>query len=279
MLNRRSPILTVLLLFTGCTASPGWQALPEPLPGLKVCAEPSVPSAASRSLLQRIEAVLGPERVEALKNATDIRSITEGNIDATIKRVVVNDDDPMLGDRNAPVTIVVWSDFQCGFCGRHAANIRKLLKEFPNGFIRVVFKQFPLPYHPHSMTAAMVSLAAHEQGKFWPMYDALFFEHGELSEETMAQLASEAGIDLTLVFETVKSGRLKERVLSDMRQGESVGVEGTPTSFFNGVCRPGAASLDTLKSYTLLALARAWFLLRQGVPPEKIYETIISYGE
>jgi len=249
--------------------------MPESLPGADEAVSAAVKPTVSPELLARIEAALGPERTAAARNATTLLSLSEAENDKEIRKVEIAPDDPMSGDKNAPVTIVVWSDFQCPFCGRHAANVHKLEQEFP-GLVRVVFKQYPLPFHNRAMPAAMASLAAHEQGKFWPMHDTLFFESGQLSEESLSQWAAEAGIDLPKLLEAVESGRFEERVRKDMQQGESLGVRGTPASFFNGVHVSGAVPLDKLNSHALLALQRAYFLLLQGTPPENVYETIIS---
>src|SRR5581483_3299161 len=76
---------------------------------------------------------------------------------------------PARGPKNAPITVVMWSDYQCPFCKRVEPTIEQLEKEYP-GKIRVVWKDFPLEFHPNARPAAMAARAAGEEGKFWEMH-------------------------------------------------------------------------------------------------------------
>jgi protein-disulfide isomerase len=101
--------------------------------------------------------------------------------------------------------------------------------------VRVVFKQFPLRMHNLALPAALASLAAREQGKFWPMHDKLFANSSQLSEEKLVALAKEAGLDLARFDKDRNAQKLRDEVLRDQGLGQQAGVQGTPTVFVNGM--------------------------------------------
>src|SRR5213076_570365 len=82
---------------------------------------------------------------------------------------------PVRGPKNAPVTIVVWSDFQCPFCGRVEPTLKQIMDEY-KGKVRIAWKNQPLSFHQNAMPAAEAAMAAYEQGndKFWAMHEKLF---------------------------------------------------------------------------------------------------------
>jgi protein-disulfide isomerase len=100
--------------------------------------------------------------------------------------------------------------------------------------VRVVFKQLPLRMHNMAQPAALASLAAREQGKFWPMHDLLFANFNQLSEEKIRALAKEAGLDLARFDKDRKTQKLLDEVQRDQALGQQAGVQGTPTVFLNG---------------------------------------------
>ncbi len=100
--------------------------------------------------------------------------------------------------------------------------------------IRLVFKQFPLDTHSQAGFAAEAALAAHAQGKFWPMHDKLYANFRDLAPEKINQLAKEAGLDLVRFTMDMKSGKYKSAVQKELEEGAEAGVQGTPTIFVNG---------------------------------------------
>lgn len=100
--------------------------------------------------------------------------------------------------------------------------------------IRLVFKQFPLDTHSQAGFAAEAALAAHAQGKFWPMHDKLYANFHDLAPEKINQLAKEAGLDLVRFTMDMKSGKYKATVQKELDEGVEAGVQGTPTIFVNG---------------------------------------------
>jgi len=142
---------------------------------------------------------------------------------------------PSRGKTHAPVTIVEFSDFQCPYCKRAASLLADVQKQHGDD-VRVVFRNFPLPYHKNAQLAAMAALAAKEQGRFWEMHDKLFANQETLAGATRATIdgyAKELGLDVARFDAALDGGKLAKEVNADVLAGGPF-VEGTPTLFVNG---------------------------------------------
>ena len=153
--------------------------------------------------------------------------------------------DPSLGPDNARVTIVEFSDFQCPFCAAAVVQARMILAKYPND-VRLVFKQFPLDDHSQAFLAAEAAVAAHAQGKFWQMHDKLYANYRSISAANILIWAREMGLDMKRFVDEVDSGKYKQMVLNEVKQGENAGVQGTPSFFFNGRRYSGAFQADAV---------------------------------
>ena len=102
---------------------------------------------------------------------------------------------PVRGPEDAALTLVEFSDFQCPYCLLAVAKLNAVLDAYP-GKIKLIFKQFPLDMHSQAALAAAAAIAAHRQGKFWPMHDALFAHRRELSRPMILALARTVGLDM-----------------------------------------------------------------------------------
>lgn len=153
---------------------------------------------------------------------------------------------PVLGPANAPVTIVEFSDFQCPYCILAVPQIQAILKAYPTQ-AKLIFKQFPLEIHSRAFLAASAAIAANDQGKFWPMHDAMFAHHDDLSRETFVKLAKDLGLDVARFEKDLDSDETKRAVEKDVEDGDKAGVQGTPTIFVNGQRYNGPISLQYLK--------------------------------
>ena len=154
---------------------------------------------------------------------------------------------PVIGPANARITLVEFSDFQCPYCSLAVAQINATLKAYPND-VRLIFKQYPLlELHPAAAIAAAAALAAHQQGKFWPMHDVMFANRARLSRQSILTWARDLGLDLLRFNRDLDSDAVRKAVLRDMADGDKAGVEGTPTVFLNGQRYNGDLAPDAFK--------------------------------
>jgi len=163
---------------------------------------------------------------------------------------------PIKGNPNAKVTLVEFSDFQCPFCSKVNPTIDQLLKEYPND-LRVAFAQFPLNFHKDAHLAAQASLAAHEQGKFWPYHDLLFQNQKALKRADLERYAEQVGLNMAKFKAALDSGKYKDEVDAQMASGKAFGVTGTPSMVINGVKFVGAQPVAAFKKVIDKELKRA----------------------
>ncbi len=145
---------------------------------------------------------------------------------------------PPLGDANAPVTIVEFLDYKCGFCGRHHEQTYPLIKEnfIDEGLVRYVVRDFPVV---GGQKAAEASRCAADQGKFWEMHE-LLFSNQQSSETQYKAWAGELGLNQAEFDNCLDSGEKASAVQADFSAGQQAGVTGTPGFFVNGVKVNGA---------------------------------------
>lgn len=155
-------------------------------------------------------------------------------------------DAPVRGADHAPVTVVVFSDFQCPYCGQAHPLLARLLREHRDR-LRLAFKHFPLAGHPRAMVAARAAEAARLQGRFWEMHDQLFEHQQALEDADLERYAGDVGLDLAKFRADLAAAEVQARIDADRAQGAALGIEGTPTLFVDG-CRFGE-SLRTLDAY------------------------------
>jgi len=138
------------------------------------------------------------------------------------------------GAKNAPVTITVFDDFQCPYCARLVPTLEQVLAAYPTQ-VRLVYKHFPLSMHKFANQAAIASIAARNQGKFWPMHDQLFANYNKLNDAKIRELAESVGLDMARFDKDVANPALQQEVAVDMQLGAKAGVRGTPAAYINGV--------------------------------------------
>jgi protein-disulfide isomerase len=153
---------------------------------------------------------------------------------------------PSKGPANAKVTIVTYTDFECPFCSRFATNLDEAIKGNPD--VRIVLKQFPLPFHKNADLAAQASLAAHAQGKFWEMHDKIFANAKALTRADLEGYATETGLNMAKFKEALDKGTYAQQVKDETAEGQKIGVQGTPSWFVNGVFQSGALPPDAIKA-------------------------------
>ena len=144
------------------------------------------------------------------------------------------DGEPSKGPEGAKITLVEFSDFQCPWCAKAASMIDDVVRAHA-ATVRLVYKQFPIILlHNQSQLAAVASLAANKQGKFWPLHDLMFNNNNKLSRANILAWARQINMDMPKFEKDLDSKELIEIVNRDIRQGDDAGVLGTPTLFVNG---------------------------------------------
>ncbi|MCA9668226.1 MAG: thioredoxin domain-containing protein [Myxococcales bacterium] len=139
---------------------------------------------------------------------------------------------PYLGPLNAPVQIVEYADFRCGHCAAVAPMLKQLLAKY-KGKVVLFFKPYPLRQGA-AVRAAQASLAAHLQGKFWPMHKRLFDNPSMHDAAGLTKLAKAAGLDVGKFQAAMQSRALLKIIDKNKREGLKLGITGTPTLYFNG---------------------------------------------
>lgn len=159
------------------------------------------------------------------------------------------DDDAVRGDKDAPVTIVEWSDFECPFCGRFYQQTLPSIEEeyIKTGKVKLVYRDFPLSFHANAQKAAEAAECAGEQGKYWEMHDLLFEKGVQGGVAGFKQYAKNLGLN-TAKFDTcLDSGAMAGEIQQDMADGAAVGIQGTPGFIVNGKLVSGAQPFAVFK--------------------------------
>jgi len=152
---------------------------------------------------------------------------------AASERVPLSTDDGMCqGPKDAKVTIVEFSDFECPFCRMARPILESLVT--PNGMVRLCFKPFPLKMHPHSELAAEAAFFAKAQGKFWPMHDEMFDNQQALEVADLQRYASDAELDPNRLAQAIQANAFQALIEASKEEGKRAKVHGTPSIFING---------------------------------------------
>jgi len=155
------------------------------------------------------------------------------------------------GQKDAKLTLVEFSDFQCPHCARYARETLPRLEEeyINNGRIQYVFRDLPLErIHNAAFRAAEAADCAGEQGQFWAMHDALFANRANLGEEKFGDLAQQLNLNSESFEACMQERKFKAQVESDIREAEQLSISGTPT-FLIGLSRPGNDQITVIRSF------------------------------
>ncbi len=164
---------------------------------------------------------------------------------------------PTFGNKNAKVTIVEYSDFQCPFCSKGADVLNKIKKKYGDK-VQVAFKNFPLPFHNHAEQAAVAGLCANEQGSklFWKMHDEMFENQESLDTEGLKKMAKKVGLKTAEFEKCLSENKTLAQVRADMEEGRNLKVKSTPTFFINGQLINGAQPIEVFSEIIDEELAR-----------------------
>ena len=165
---------------------------------------------------------------------------------------VSEDDDAVLGDKDAPITIIEFSDYECPFCARFYLNTLPQLKReyIDTGKVKLIYRDFPLGFHQNAQKAAEATEIAEELGggeKFWEMHDKIFENQQAITIEDLVRYAEEIGLNKEKFKELLDTNKYENEVLEDFQDGQKAGVQGTPTFFINGQVLVGAQPFEAFQ--------------------------------
>lgn len=197
--------------------------------------------------------------------------------DAPVERFKVElGDAPTLGRDDAPVTIVMYSDFECPFCLEGHETMAALRHAYRDK-LRFAYKPYPLPIHSNAVYAALAARSAQAQGKFWAFHDKLYQQQG-LDPKTLARYADEVGMDVDDLRRDLADLTFAPEVTRDMRHARRMGVDSTPSFFINGRALSGAQPPAAFVEIIDEEIDNASQWVAEGVAPQAIYAHAIAEG-
>ena len=201
--------------------------------------------------------------------------------DKSVWKVAVLDDDPVRGPKDALVTMVVFSDFQCPFCKRVEDTLKQVTETYPND-VRIAWKDNPLPFHPRAKPSATLARMAYKvkgDKGFWEAHDALFASNPKLEDDDLKGIAEKIGLSWDDVKKAIDTNKFGERFDQSVDLAADLQARGTPHFFINGVRLSGAQPFDAFKKAIDDQLAKAKALVAKGTPKSKVYDEIMKEGK
>jgi protein-disulfide isomerase len=188
--------------------------------------------------------------------------------------IPISSKDPMMGPRTAPVTIVIFSDFECPYCSRVEPTLAQVKSTYADK-VRFVWKNQPLPMHPSAKPAAeaaqgVFALAGSEA--FWKFHDEAFKNQKALTAENFEKWAQAAGVkDMAKWKAGIAAHTWADKVAADSSIGTKVGANGTPAFFINGVNLSGAQPFEKFKEVIDAEMSKANAKVGSGTPKDRVY--------
>jgi protein-disulfide isomerase len=192
------------------------------------------------------------------------------------------DDSPALGSKDALVTLVMFTDFECPYCKRGEDTVRKLQGKYKEN-LRIIFKHLPLPFHQRARPAALLAAQIYEKkgaSAFFSAAQQLFSVNDELSDENLTQIGKAHGLSKNEIELSLRDQNpaLSERLERDRILADDVEARGTPHFFINGKRLTGARPASHFEALIEYELKRAQALVAQGTKPAQVYETLQKTG-
>ena len=171
---------------------------------------------------------------------------------STLISSAISDGENVKVDKDAKITLIEYSDFQCGACGAYHPILKKVTDNL-GAQVRFAYRHFPLPQHKNAKLAATVAEASGKQGKFWEMHDLIFQNQSDWSEEKnasaiFAKYANDLGLDLEQFQKDLISEEIKAKIENDYKSGVRAGVNSTPSFFLNGNKMENPRNYDDFKN-------------------------------
>ncbi len=162
----------------------------------------------------------------------------------SLDREVLMGGSPTLGNPDAPIVLLEFSDFQCPYCAQAVPQVKRALTDNSEDVV-LVFKHLPLAnIHPEALPAAFAAWAAGQQGKFWEFHDALFAQQAELGEALYVSIATDLGLDLDKFNRDRASEAAKAAIAKDLALASEFQLSGTPSFILDEIFIPGAVPAE-----------------------------------
>ena len=211
--------------------------------------------------------VTGSQTLDVLKQRVDealgVVTPTEPKESGPKLEETVIANSPVRGSPDAVVSITEFADFQCPYCASARNALDQVLREYPHN-VKLVFRSFPLDFHPDSMLAHRAALAAREQGKFWEMHDLIFSHQRAMKRDDLFSMAKSLDLDMDRFAADLQNEKLQREISADREEGKREGVNGTPTFYIDGQEIVGAASVADFERQITRAL------VSKGIQPAKV---------
>jgi protein-disulfide isomerase len=201
--------------------------------------------------------------------------------DTTVYKVPVFPEDPIRGAKDALVTIVLWSDFQCPFCKKVEPTMKQIEQTYGQD-VRFVWKDNALPFHPRAIPAAYVARANYKakgDKGFWEAHDALFESQPKLEDADLQAISEKLGLSWDAIQKDIAAKKYQEIIDTNMDLASDLEARGTPAFFINGRKLSGAQPFESFKKVIDEQLAVAKALVAKGTPKAKIYEEVMKSGK
>jgi len=192
-------------------------------------------------------------------------------------RAEVPENAPQRGPDDALVTIVMWSDFECPFCGRVEPTLTRILNEHEDD-VRVVWRDNPLPFHQNAGPAAAAAREAYAQGgdeKFWAMHDILFENRSAMSRADLERYAGQLNLNMDEFRAALDNNEYQAAIREDQQAAAQLGARGTPAFFINGRQLMGAQPYERFNEIVTEEIANAQRMVRGGTSRDQLYATIM----
>jgi protein-disulfide isomerase len=185
---------------------------------------------------------------------------------------------PAKGGASPKVIIQEVSEFECPFCSKVTPTIKQIIDTYGDQ-VRVEFRHNPLSFHANAMNAALASMAANRQGKFWEMHDTLFANQKALAKENLEKYAAELGLDVEKFKADMADPAIKKKVEADQAAAVSLGATGTPAFFINGIKLSGAKSFEEFKTTIDAEIKKADAKLAGGAAADNVAYQLMSEND
>lgn len=201
---------------------------------------------------------LFPQGIDLEANPTAPQNTNTATTKTKVDPATLADDDAVRGDKNTPLTIVEFSDYQCPYCAKFYQQTLPSIEEqyIKTGKVKLIYRDFPLDIHENAQKAAEAAECAGEQNKYYEMHDKLFESGVAGGITSFKQYAKEIGLDTAKFNQCLDSGAMVGEVQKDLSDGKQLGVSGTPAFFINGQMLTGAQPFSTFQQVIEQELAK-----------------------